>query len=489
MSQYLRDADSPEVLIEIKKSIDNGNCIILIGSGLSTYACTMDGRYPPKRQELLKNIADWCLNESLIDEKLHKDICAAINSFHLEDAAKELKELLKDNYNLQRCIRDITLCSEAKISKIHCLLAKTPFRAYFTTNYDKFLETAYSRINERDLPRFYILYIKDILSYYQQNKPFIVKLNGDVDDPDSIFLAEQLKENNNDFSLENKDGLMWMISKSASLLFLGYNWDDPDVSYFLNSISKGSGQHYPHWIIAQKGHFPEFKAKRIFNDKGISIIQCEDNEAALVAFLEKLASIFPTRKGSIETRGDSIGSGSIRQSLVEAKKESSLFSDGIKVFCSYAHEDEEMRKELVKHLSSLKDEGLIKLWYDRKIIGGVNWETEIDSNLNDSQIILLLISSDFLNSHYCTGTELKKAREKCDLNEARVIPIILRDVDWRHYPFGKEKTGSETKNLGKLQAFPKDGLPVKKWDDGDTAFRDIADGIRRVIADLIARNR
>ena len=53
----------------------------------------------------------------------------------------------------------------------------------------------------------------------------------------------------------------------------------------------------------------------------------------------------------------------------------------------------------------------------------------------------------------------------------------------------KEKTGSETNNLGTLQAFPKDGLPVKKWDDGDTAFRDIADGIRRVIADLIARNR
>ena len=170
MDNDFHDLDDPEVLREVKKSIDNGNCIVIVGSGLSSYACAMDGRSPPKREDLLKCIVDWCLKNYLIDENYHCDLQGAINNNHLYDAAKELRTILRDNYDIQRCIRDITLCSEARICKIHSLIAKIPFRAYLTTNYDKTIETAYSHANEIDLPRFYVYSSKDIFSYYQQNK-------------------------------------------------------------------------------------------------------------------------------------------------------------------------------------------------------------------------------------------------------------------------------------------------------------------------------
>ncbi len=54
----------------------------------------------------------------------------------------------------------------------------------------------------------------------------------------------------------------------------------------------------------------------------------------------------------------------------------------IRIFYSYAHEDEPLRKELEKHLSSLKRQELITDWHDRDISAGAEWASEIDSNLN-----------------------------------------------------------------------------------------------------------
>ena len=73
----------------------------------------------------------------------------------------------------------------------------------------------------------------------------------------------------------------------------------------------------------------------------------------------------------------------------------------LKVFISYAHADEAHRKTLAKHLSALEDEGLIAVWHDRKITGGREWAGAIDDALRSADIVLLLISADFLDSDYC----------------------------------------------------------------------------------------
>src|SRR5205085_1249843 len=109
----------------------------------------------------------------------------------------------------------------------------------------------------------------------------------------------------------------------------------------------------------------------------------------------------------------------------------------IEVFYSYSHEDERLRNELDKHLSNLKQQGLIVGWYDRNISAGTEWAYEIDAHLNTSQIILLLISPDFIASHYCYSVEMKRAMERHETGEARVIPIILRAIEWKGTPFEK----------------------------------------------------
>lgn len=148
----------------------------------------------------------------------------------------------------------------------------------------------------------------------------------------------------------------------------------------------------------------------------------------------------------------------------------------IEIFFSYAYEDEDLRNELAKHLKLLERNKVIKAWYDRDITGGDEWKNEIEKQLNAAQIILLLISSDFLASDFCWSVQLERAMQRHEAKEARVIPIILRDVDWHEAPFGK------------LQALPKNAQPVTSFANRDQAFTDIARGIRKVVEELLAGN-
>jgi hypothetical protein len=149
-----------------------------------------------------------------------------------------------------------------------------------------------------------------------------------------------------------------------------------------------------------------------------------------------------------------------------------MVAEPVTVFFSYSHKDEELRDELATHLAMLKRQEIITAWHDREITAGTEWAGAIDDNLNVADIILLLISANFLASDYCFDIELKRAMERHEGRAARVIPIILKPVDWQGAPFGK------------LQALPKNALPITKWGDRDEAFLNVAQGIRRVAEEI-----
>ena len=147
----------------------------------------------------------------------------------------------------------------------------------------------------------------------------------------------------------------------------------------------------------------------------------------------------------------------------------------IEVFYSYAHKDEKLRNKLETQLSLLKQQGHITNWHDRKIGAGKEWANEINEHLNAADIILLLVSPDFLASNYCYSIEMKRALERHEAGDATVIPIILRKVYWQGAP------------IGMLQALPKDAKPVTSWKNQDEAFFNVAEGIRKIVEEI--RNR
>jgi hypothetical protein len=141
-----------------------------------------------------------------------------------------------------------------------------------------------------------------------------------------------------------------------------------------------------------------------------------------------------------------------------------------RLFYSYAHKDELLRDELDAHLSSLKREGFISEWHDRKIRAGDEWEHAIDENLNSAEVILFLVSPHFLASAYCRDIEVKQAMKRHMDGLATVVPIILKPCIWTNEEFAR------------LEPLPKTGRPISEWPD--SGFAVIAEELRNLLVDL-----
>lgn len=154
-----------------------------------------------------------------------------------------------------------------------------------------------------------------------------------------------------------------------------------------------------------------------------------------------------------------------------------MASEPISVFFSYSRKDQVLMEDLMGHLEPLRRSQLIRSWYDGCIGPGEEWEPQIKENLEQAQIILLLVSVDFINSDYCYTVELSRAIARHKAGEACVIPVILRSCLWNQVPVGDLR-------LGDLQALPKDTRPISQWSDRDEAYTSIAEGLYDKIQQL-----
>jgi TIR domain len=194
--------------------------------------------------------------------------------------------------------------------------------------------------------------------------------------------------------------------------------------------------------------------------------------------IEALAGYFNALLAQIQVRwpeADLQSGGEQDQAAGEANSISSRRAvRPLKLMFCYSHNNKRQRNEVDKHLTLMKRNGLVEIWYDRMITAGSEWVGKIDEHLNGSDIIMMLISADFIASNYCFDVEMNRALERHRAGEARVIPIILRKCVWLQTP------------LSELQALPDDGLPVDQWSRSNDAYHNIAEGIQKSVDELRA---
>lgn len=141
----------------------------------------------------------------------------------------------------------------------------------------------------------------------------------------------------------------------------------------------------------------------------------------------------------------------------------------LELFYSCAQADAALRGELAIHLTALSVQGLIKPWDNQEILPGSLRAQVINTHLQKADIILLLVSPDYIASEDCYSVELQEAIKKHTAGDVIVIPILLRPCDWKTAPFGG------------LQVLPRNGRPVVTWPNRDEAFAEIAQEIRALI--------
>lgn len=145
-------------------------------------------------------------------------------------------------------------------------------------------------------------------------------------------------------------------------------------------------------------------------------------------------------------------------------------------FVSYSQRDERYRQRLDTALAQLRRNELITIWHDRMILPGQEWGREIDKNLDNADVVLLLVSPDFIASDYAYGREMVRALERHESGSTAVIPIILRPCDWKNSP------------LNSLEALPSKGRAVSSWSNRDEARLNVTQGLRRLISEQRLRS-
>jgi hypothetical protein len=143
----------------------------------------------------------------------------------------------------------------------------------------------------------------------------------------------------------------------------------------------------------------------------------------------------------------------------------------LKVFVIYAHDDQRFRDEVGKHLSPLEGR-CIEIWYDRAILPGADWDATIREKLEQANLFLLLVSSNLLASNYCRTVEFARAFERARLNDAVILPILLKPCLW------------EIEKFAPLQYVPRE--PITDFRNRSQAYFEIARGVQRIAGDYQA---
>lgn len=183
---------------------------------------------------------------------------------------------------------------------------------------------------------------------------------------------------------------------------------------------------------------------------------------------QALATASGGTAGELRARLESI----VDQRVDLARRLKELPKPGVDVFISYAREDAGYREGLSKALAVLESTGRIRLFHDRQITAGADWDTEIQEHLESADLVVLLLSADFLSSKYIDAVEMKRARERYERGELRLVPIVVRHCAW-------DLTWLKT-----LNALPIENdvvRPVSDWANPDEAYTSIAKAIDRVI--------
>ncbi|HEX8704269.1 MAG TPA: toll/interleukin-1 receptor domain-containing protein [Myxococcaceae bacterium] len=165
------------------------------------------------------------------------------------------------------------------------------------------------------------------------------------------------------------------------------------------------------------------------------------------------------------------------QKTTSSSSSAPMFDAPVRLFYSYSIRDKALLHRLDTHLEPLKRRGLLSAWRDERIGTRGNWQDQPPKQLEQSNIILLLVSSNFLASKYCSEVEVPAALKRQEEGTAIVVPVLLRDVDRSRTPFAK------------LRVLPRSEIAVTLWHDEDKALREVAEGLERIIEQELGRRQ
>ena len=198
--------------------------IIWAGAGMSLYA-----GYPSGTR----------LAEILVENLTSKEKEGIDINIPLPELAEEFYRLKGNNRNSLLQILNDTFLKKAESTDTHDRIAIIPhFKTIITTNYDSLFEDSYSQRAQK-------IFKTTQIPYINNKKAQIFKVHGDLSEPDSVILTKS--DYNNFFKTNEDKGTYWSVIRERlatnSVLFLGYNLEDPNISVIFDRITDSLGEN------------------------------------------------------------------------------------------------------------------------------------------------------------------------------------------------------------------------------------------------------
>ncbi|MDJ0581237.1 toll/interleukin-1 receptor domain-containing protein [Crocosphaera sp.] len=103
------------------------------------------------------------------------------------------------------------------------------------------------------------------------------------------------------------------------------------------------------------------------------------------------------------------------------------------IFISCSLKDIEWVKRIQEHLAPLLERKNLSLWSYDFIYPGENWQETIEKSIKESQVIIVLISENYLNSSL-PEVELSLISKKYHQDSVKIFPVIISSVSQSSVP-------------------------------------------------------
>ncbi len=368
---------------ELIESIKKGECILFVGSGISSIVKRKNKKPLPTWKNFLLELLSYAKQKNVIFWNGSDEIEDIINKGNYLLAAQELQECLtlgefSDFLNL------LFLDEGVKPSKTHKELIKIPFRAILTTNYDNLLEGAYSIENEGKMCiKFIQEDLNKISSPLRNKKFFLFKIHGDSARPDSIVLGSR---SYNHLLFRSPEYLHFIetLFTTHTVLFVGFGGSDIDFDFINNRLSTiYSRTLNKHYILLPDSKYNLTEKRRMLIDKRLEVIDYEYDKShkQVGHFFSQLNDLMSEDK-SVEKPEMSTEQSSTRPLYIISSKKF----------------NEEYQELIIETIERVQKERSFNSWYWFYGYGGEKVSKEDLFSIQNYQNVLIIFDNEIMES-------------------------------------------------------------------------------------------
>ena len=425
----------------ILEDIQNQRCIVILGPDVVEYA-----GYPSFFDAVSAELTDnKFISQSFVEEQLFQ-----IKITNPSRAKAEKNDGIR---HIAKAMQKVVTQNQSDWNAVASFVKKIPSKVIFSLMPE---ENTFSTVLGMPI-RYYHknkTSEKEVISDLSIENPIIYNLVGTFSQPESlVFTYDDLFDYLFSILGDNRlpQELQIILKNAERFIFLGVNFSKWYMHLLLKLLASDKN------VLAIDDKVPDASRTFVMSRLSLEMIDCTP-----LSFLDSLTCNCHTE---ISTTNPSVVVPDSTADVTVVPQDAP-----VRVFISYAHVDEDFKKELLLTLSPMISQTKeIEIWEDRQIVAGDDWSSDIKEQLTKADLMICLVSKNFLASKFCIEKEVSSAIEQ----QKYLLPVLLRSCAWKDFPF-----------LSSRQVIPRDNQSIMSFKDQDEAYQKVYEEIKRLVKQI-----